>query len=143
MRKTKKDYFQNLNLRDLSDNRKFWKTIKPYFSNKGLNSKKFLFKEKGNFVSNEKQLAPIMNSFIINITKGLELNEDNEITANTLEDMLDAFNSHPSIERIMRTVKTNEKISLQPVPADLVREIILYVVCSCRIYSCRYAEIYG
>ena len=38
LRKTKKDYFQNLNTRDLSNNRKFWKTIKPYFTNKGLNS---------------------------------------------------------------------------------------------------------
>ena len=58
--KTKTDYFQNLNIRDLSDNRKFWKTIKPYFSNKGLNSNKLLLKEKGNLVSNEKQLATIM-----------------------------------------------------------------------------------
>ena len=37
LRKTKNDYFQNLNIQDLSDNKKFWKTIKPYFSNKGLN----------------------------------------------------------------------------------------------------------
>ena len=63
-----------------------------------------------------------MNSFFINITKGLELKEDN---ANTLEDVLDAFNSHPSIERIKRTIKTNERFSFQPVPEDLVREIIL------------------
>ena len=39
--------------------------------------------------------------------------------------VLDAFNSHPSIERIGRTIKTNEKFSFQPVPQDLVREIIL------------------
>ena len=125
LRKTKTDYFQNLNIRDLSDNRKFWKTIKPYFSNKGLNSNKLLLKEKGNLVSNEKQLATIMNSFFINITKGLELKEDNESNANTLEDVLDAFNSHPSIERIRRTIKTNEKFSFQPVPEDLVPEINL------------------
>ena len=37
LRKTRNDYFQNLNIRDLSDNKKFWKTIKPYFGNKGLN----------------------------------------------------------------------------------------------------------
>ena len=65
-----------------------------------------------------------MNSFFINITKGLELKEDNESHANTLEDVLDAFNSHPNIERIRRTIKTNEKFSFQPVPEDLVREII-------------------
>ena len=66
-----------------------------------------------------------MNIFFINITKGLELKEDNKSNANTLEDVLDAFSSHPSIERIRRTIKTNEKFSFQPVPEDLVREIIL------------------
>ena len=39
--------------------------------------------------------------------------------------MLDVFNSHPSIERIKRTIKTNEKSSFQPVPEDLACEIIL------------------
>ena len=40
LRKTEAEYFRNLNVKDLSDNRKFWKTIKPYFSNKDLNSKR-------------------------------------------------------------------------------------------------------
>ena len=111
LHKTNTDYFQNLNIRDLSDKRKFWKAIKLYFSNKGLNSNKLLLKEKRNLVSNQKQLAFIMNSFFINITKDVELKEDNESNANILEDVLDAFNSHPSIERIRRTIKTNEKFS--------------------------------
>ena len=34
LHKTKTEYFKNLNAKDLFDNRKFWKTIKPYFSNK-------------------------------------------------------------------------------------------------------------
>ena len=66
-----------------------------------------------------------MNSFFINFTKGLELKGGNESNANTLEDVLDAFNSHPSIERIRTIVKTNEKFSFRPVPKDLAREIIL------------------
>ena len=66
-----------------------------------------------------------MNSFFINFTKGLELKGDNESNANTLEDVLDAFNSHPSIERIRTIVETNEKFSFRPVPKDLVCEIIL------------------
>ena len=71
LRKTKIEYFKNLNVKDLSDNRKFWKTIKPYFSYKGLSSNKVLLKEKGNLVSDEKELATIMNNFFINITKDL------------------------------------------------------------------------
>ena len=127
LRKTKTGYFQKLNIHDLSDNRKFWKMIKPYFTIKGLNSNKIFLKEKGNLVSNEKPLATIMNSFFINITRGLELKEDNETNTNTLEDMLEVFSSHPSIERIRRTVKTNEKFSFQPVSEDLVPEIILRI----------------
>ena len=42
-----------------------------------------------------------------------------------MEDVLDVLDSYPSIERIRRTVKTNEKVSFQPVPEDLIREIIL------------------
>ena len=56
--------FKNLNVKDLSDNRKLWKTSKPYFSNKGFNSNKFLLKENDNLVSDENQeLATIMNNF--------------------------------------------------------------------------------
>ena len=76
LRSTKKEYFQNLNVKDLSDNKKFWKAIKPYFSNKGLNSNKMLLKEKGELVSDEKKLASITNKFFIYITKSLKLKKD-------------------------------------------------------------------
>ena len=66
-----------------------------------------------------------MDSFFINIRKGLEIREDNESNANTLEDVLDVLNSQPSIERIRRTIKTNENFSFQPVLEDLVDEIVL------------------
>ena len=78
LRKTKTEYFKNLNVKDLSDNRKFWKIMKPYFSNKGLNSNKLLMKERGNLVSDEKEPATIMNNFFINITKDLKLKKDRE-----------------------------------------------------------------
>ena len=63
--------------------------------------------------------------FLISITQDLELKEDNEDNANTLQDVLDAFNSYPIIEKSRGTVKTKEKFSFQPVPDDLIREIIL------------------
>ena len=78
LRKTKTEYFKNLKVKDLSDNRKFWKIMKPYFSNKGLNSNKLLMKERGNPVSDEKEPATIMNNFFINITKDLKLKKDRE-----------------------------------------------------------------
>ena len=56
-------------------------------------------KEKGNLVSDEKELAAIMNNFFVNITKDLELKKDSKGKLNNLEDILKAFESHPSIEK--------------------------------------------
>ena len=44
LRKTKTEYFQKRNVKDLLENKKIWKTIKPFFSNKGLNSNKLMLK---------------------------------------------------------------------------------------------------
>ena len=58
---------------DLSDNKNFWETVKPYFSNKRLNSNKMLLKEKGKLISDEKQLASIMSKFSIIFKKIAEI----------------------------------------------------------------------
>ena len=58
---------------DLSENKKFWETVKPYFSNKRLNSNKILLKEKGKLISDEKQLASIMSKFSIIFKKIAEI----------------------------------------------------------------------
>ena len=54
LRNTKEDYFQKLNIKDLTDNKKFWKTIKPFSDNKGLNSNKLMLREKDVVVTDEK-----------------------------------------------------------------------------------------
>ena len=45
LKKTKRSYFEQINIKDISDNKKFWKTIKPFFINKGLNSNKLILIE--------------------------------------------------------------------------------------------------
>ena len=123
--KTKAECFKNLNVKDMSDNRKFWKTIKPYFSNKYLNSNKLLLKGKGNLVSDEKELAIIMNNFFINITKDLELKKDSKGKLNNLEDILKTFESHPGIEKIKKAINTTEKFTFRNVKDDEARKFIV------------------
>ena len=71
--KTKKDYFSNLNIRYLPDNRKFCETIKSYFSNKA-NSNKLLITERDKLVYNKNNGLPsiFINDFI-STTSNLEL----------------------------------------------------------------------
>ena len=47
LRKTKKDYYANLNEKDIADNKKFWQTVKPLFSDKVKSKEKItLVQEK-------------------------------------------------------------------------------------------------
>ena len=64
--------------KDLTDNKNFWKTIKPFFNNKGLNSNKLMLREKDVVVSDEKTLATLMNNYFVNITADLKLKRDSE-----------------------------------------------------------------
>ena len=34
VRETKEDYYSNLNVEDIADNKLFWRTVKPLFSEK-------------------------------------------------------------------------------------------------------------
>ena len=108
--KTKTEYFKDLNVKDISGERTFRKTIKSCFGNKGLNWNKILLKEKGKLVSDKKEVATITKNLFIFITQDLELKKDNNGKHNNLEDTLKAFESHSSIEKNKKDINTTEDI---------------------------------
>ena len=74
LKKDKKQYFAKLNVKDVADNKLFWKNVKPYFSDKGSNSTKITLVEKDITITDEKQIANTMNEHFFSITKKLSLN---------------------------------------------------------------------
>ena len=70
-KKTKKDYFNSLEINKLKDNKHFWKTIKPFFSDKGINSQKSILIEKDIILTKETDISEVMNKYFVNI--GLEI----------------------------------------------------------------------
>ena len=64
LRKTKKDYFSKLNPKLVSGNKNFWRTIKPYFSEKGNFSNKIIISEKDCIVSDDRGLSEIFNEHL-------------------------------------------------------------------------------
>ena len=46
LRKVKKQFYENLNVNFVSDNKKFWKQIKPFFSDKNQSYNKITLVEK-------------------------------------------------------------------------------------------------
>ena len=69
LRKTKKDYFNDSNIKKITDN-------KPYFSNKGLNSSSLILSEKNKIVKNDQDIANIPNNYFTGITSYLNLKPD-------------------------------------------------------------------
>ena len=130
LRKTNTEYFQKLNVKDLSDNRKFWKTIKPFLSNKGLKCNKLMLKENNQLFTEEKELATVMNTFFVNITESLDLKKDddpslNPINSENISDILQKHKNHPSVQDFSQTFMTNKKFSFEFMTEDLVREEIM------------------
>ena len=73
--KTRWDYFNNIDIKSVSYTKKFWKTSKSFFSNKGLNSNKILLSEKGRLIKDHVAISTAMNDYFVNITQTIGLKQ--------------------------------------------------------------------
>ena len=72
MRKAKKNYFGNLDETKVTDNKKFWKVVKPYFTDKGSLDEKITLVENDEVVDSEK-VAEIFNHLFGTTVKDMNL----------------------------------------------------------------------
>ena len=83
LRKTKtkkKQYFADLNEKDITDNRKFWRNVKPFFSEKIKSRESIVLIEKGKTISKEDKVANTLNlntlnTFSSDIVKNINIPE--------------------------------------------------------------------
>ena len=54
LRKMKSNYYSNLHVKDITDNKKFWKTMKPLFSNKTKSAVSIILTDNGKIVENQR-----------------------------------------------------------------------------------------
>ena len=94
LRKTKKDYLNDLNIKNITDKKAFWKTIKPYFSNKGLNSSSLILSEKNKIVTNDHDITSVMNNYFTGITSHLNLKTDQINHSENLTNIIENIKNH-------------------------------------------------
>ena len=73
----------NLDLGDLTDNRKFWKTVKPVFSNEVQTNSSITLIEDGKMITEDLKIAEICNHYFSNITDNLGIYEDQTLLSST------------------------------------------------------------
>ena len=85
-----------MNIKQVSDNKLFWKSVKPFFSDKASNSSKITPVEENNIISDEEEIANIMNNYFINVTKTLNLKKQLGVGRSGINE----FENHISIKII-------------------------------------------
>ena len=82
LRKTKINYKGNLEEKDITENKKFWKTVKPPLSDKSINSNKIHLNDNGELINSEPKTAEVLNKFFSNIVKNLKIPEYENLSSN-------------------------------------------------------------
>ena len=59
-----------------NDNKEFWKTIRPFLTDKGNISRKITLVESGEIISDEKTVTETLNSFFSDTVKNLKIKEN-------------------------------------------------------------------
>ena len=115
VRKSKRSYYENLDLKKITDNKKFWSAVKPLF-NKIESTECINIQEDGKIIGNDKEITRIFHELFVKIAPSLGINANHNflINAECLDDPTGKAiikynnNNHPSILTIKKS------------PADLV-----------------------
>ena len=103
LRQAKLDYYGNLDVKDISDNRKFWKTVKPLFSDKFQTPGNITLLEDDELVSGDEKIAKIIKDYFVNITAEVDIAEIEKHlikinkSSEPVDVAIDMNKSHPSI----------------------------------------------
>ena len=121
LRENKKSYYAKIDTKAICDNKRFWKVVKPLFSNKVQTSSCITLLENNIVNSDEKEVAEILNDYFINITQTLGTSQENKGNPvkyqkqSSCEGIIKHFQSHPSILKLKASVPCTHMFSFKRV----------------------------
>ena len=128
----KKNFFSNIiNTNDITDNKAFWKMVKPFFTDKIKTKSKITLIEKKvvsqegqeeivseKIITEDQAVAEVFNKFFINIVPNLKISTDHGYdndfiaTDDQVTNAVNKFRNHPSIIMIKNKKKKMIKVFL-------------------------------
>ena len=100
--RAKRNYYNDLDLNNVTDNRKFWKTIRPLFANKIKVKNKITLNEDSKSTKDDQKVANIFNSFFGNTASSLKISCNKSLPqtrdiSKIVEHTIKNFENHSSI----------------------------------------------
>ena len=120
LKRSKKDFYNNLNVKIITDNKHFWKTIKSNFTDKILKDEKIVLVEDDKVTTGEMDLAKIFKDHFENIVESLHIERpckvdfDREPVANAIKNIF----QHPSILKIKENTNSSACFSFRTVSKE-------------------------
>ena len=116
LRQAKRDYFNKLDPKLISDNKRFWRVVKPFFSEKSQKSQSITLVENKQIIDNDNLISETFNNFFSNIVENLDIVDNFSSNLNKDEDpivnAINKYENHPSIKKIKENMP-NESFSFQ------------------------------
>ena len=109
VRSAKKVYYSNLSIKDVNNNKKFWKIVKPLSSEKVNKNGNITLVENNNIISSEIEIAEKLNTFFSNIVKELNIKVKEDFLYDVsdindpVERSIQKYKNYPSIQMIKET----------------------------------------
>ena len=116
-KRSKKDFYNNLNVKKVTDHKHFWKTIKPNFTDKVLKDEKIVLVEDDKVITVDTDLAETFKNHFKNIVESLHIERpckfdfDKEPVANAIKNI----SQHPSILKIKENKNSSAFFSFRTV----------------------------
>ena len=126
-REAKRDFYNQIDISAVTDNKKFWKTVKPFISDKSSSKSRITLVEEGKVVSNESDVAETFNNFFVTITDSLGIIENENIIlasedfSDHIDEIVFKFSRHPSIQKIRSLDVNNGSFSFEKVSIENIK----------------------
>ena len=124
LKKEKKKYYNNLDLKIFDDSKKFWDRTKPLFSAKqNVLQRNITIVEREVIIQDKKQVAEKLNNFFIEAVESLEIepycpNHNKGVQLGNICEIIKKYETHPSILKIKENVKCEEKFCFNVMTSD-------------------------
>lgn len=134
LRKEKKNFYNNLDVAIMRDNKLFWDVTKPLVTGKSKIKSKITLVENNEIVSDDQKVAEILNNNFVDAVTNLgieklyvgEVEKKNHSSMEQkIDSILEEYKSHPSIVMINHKVTVTTKFKFKETTAEKMYDRIL------------------
>ena len=122
LRKSKKDFHNNLNLKRITENRTFWLTIKPNFTDKPLKDERITLVEGNKVIAEEEDVVKKFKDHFEKIVETLKIDHPilSDLSDDPVLNAIESFSDHASVLKTKEARNSSDCFSINVVTIEVI-----------------------